>query len=93
MAERALQTGLGVEAAIGARWDTEVTGFYHGLSNLIVGREDAFQFLQSTAGRTSRHAALRQRGCGTHLRRGDVARYTDERTLAWLRPLVAFGAA
>lgn len=85
VAERALQTSFGLEAALGARWDTEVTGFYHGLSDLVVGREDAFRFFTGpppSGPLDTRPYA--NAGVGRTYGVETLIRYTDERTLAWV---------
>jgi TonB family protein len=84
-AERALQTSLGVEAAQGTRWVVEGTGFYHHLTGLVVGREDAFRFFTGPppAGPLDARPYANE-GVGRTYGVETLVKYTDDRTLAWL---------
>ena len=42
--ERALQSSIGLERRLSDAMTVDVTGFYHGLDQLVSGREDAFRF-------------------------------------------------
>ena len=84
-AERALQTSLGIEAAVGTRWVFEGTGFYHHLSDLVVGREDAFRFFTGPPpGGPLDARPYANEGVGRTYGLETLMKYTDERTLAWL---------
>jgi TonB family protein len=83
--ERAWQTSLGVERQLGDRLRAEATGFYNQLDQLVVGREDRFEFFTGppipgdfdTDPYGSEGTGM---SCGVEL----LLRYSDDATVAQL---------
>ncbi len=84
-AERAWQTTLGLERRFGDALTASLAAFYNGLFDLVVGREDRFEFFTGPPIRgdfdTDPYAnAGTGLTCGVEV----LARYVDDRTLAQL---------
>ncbi len=85
----ALQTSAGVEWAIAPGISLDVTGFRNALRELVVGREDAFAFFTGPPP-TGPLDGEPYGNDGTGTSRGVelLAKFADERTIAWLSATV-----